>query len=44
MRRNPARDLRTAVDCLPLETRRAMLDGIEANRIILGAYTERRGQ
>ena len=43
MRRNPARDLRTAVDCLPLDTRRAMLDGIEANRIIVGAYTDRRG-
>ncbi|MGZ8649223.1 MAG: hypothetical protein ACXW08_11440 [Solirubrobacteraceae bacterium] len=44
MRRcTPARDLRTAIDCLPLDTRRAMLDGIEANRIIVGAYTDRHG-
>jgi hypothetical protein len=42
-RRHPARNLRTAVDCLPLETRRAMLEGIEANRIIVGAYTDRHG-
>jgi hypothetical protein len=41
--RSPARNLRTAVDCLPLETRRAMLEGIEANRIIVGAYTDRQG-
>src|SRR5215203_4591061 len=43
MRRRPARDLRTAVDCLPLETRRAMLEGIEVNRIIVGAYVDRQG-
>jgi len=42
-RRRPARDLRTAVDCLPLQTRKAMLAGIEANRIIVGAYTDRQG-
>ena len=42
-RRRPARDLRIAVDCLPLQTRKAMLDGIEANRIIVGAYTDRQG-
>ena len=42
-RRRPARDLRTAIDCLPLATRRAMLDGVEANRIIVGAYTDRKG-
>jgi hypothetical protein len=42
-RRRPARDLRTAVDCLPLQTRKAMLEGIEANRIIVGAYTDRNG-
>src|SRR6476659_6100750 len=42
MRRSrPARDLRTAIDCLPLKTRRAMLGGVEANRIIVGAYTDR---
>jgi hypothetical protein len=42
-RRRPARDLRTAIDCLPLKTREAMLDGIAARRIIVGAYTDRRG-
>jgi hypothetical protein len=42
-RRRPARELRTAVDCLPLQTRKAMLQGIEANRIIVGAYTDRQG-
>jgi hypothetical protein len=42
-RRRPARDLRTAIDCLPLQTRRAMLTGVESNRIIVGAYTDRSG-
>jgi hypothetical protein len=42
-RRRPARELRIAIDCLPLQTRKAMLDGIEANRIIVGAYTDRKG-
>ena len=42
-RRRPARDLRTAIDCLPLGTRRAMLEGVEANRIIVGAYTDKSG-
>jgi hypothetical protein len=42
-RRRPARDLRIAIDCLPLQTRRAMLDGVESNRIIVGAYTDRTG-
>jgi hypothetical protein len=42
-RRRPARELRIAVDCLPLQTRKAMLEGIEANRIIVGAYTDRLG-
>jgi hypothetical protein len=42
-RRRPARDLRTAIDCLPLKTREAMLDGIAAGRIIVGAYSDRRG-
>jgi hypothetical protein len=42
-RRRPARDLRLAVDCLPLATRRAMLDGIASSRIIVGAYTDRKG-
>jgi len=44
MRRSrPARDLRTAIDCLPLQTRKAMLTGVESNRIIVGAYTDRSG-
>jgi hypothetical protein len=42
-RRRPARELRLAVDCLPLQTREAMLAGIDANRIIVGAYTDRQG-
>jgi hypothetical protein len=42
-RRRPARDLRTAIDCLPVTTREAMLDGIAAGRIIVGAYTDRQG-
>ena len=32
-----------AIDCLPLRTRQAMLGGIESNRIIVGAYTDRQG-
>jgi hypothetical protein len=42
-RSRPARDLRIAIDCLPLQTRRAMLDGVESSRIIVGAYTNRDG-
>ena len=42
-RRRPAHELRIAIDCLPLATRKAMLDGIEANRIIVGAYVDRQG-
>jgi hypothetical protein len=42
-RRRPARDLRVAIDCLPLQTRKAMLEGVESNRIIVGAYTDRSG-
>jgi hypothetical protein len=42
-RTRPARDLRTAIDCLPLTTRKAMLSGVESNRIIVGAYTDRSG-
>ena len=42
-RRRPAQDLRLAIDCLPVETKTAMLDGVLANRIIVGAYTDRRG-
>ena len=42
-RRRPAHELRIAIDCLPLRTREAMLDGIDSNRIIVGAYTDRQG-
>jgi hypothetical protein len=42
-RRRPAHELRIAIDCLPLGTRKAMLDGMDANRIIVGAYVDRNG-
>jgi hypothetical protein len=42
-RRRPARDLRDAIDSLPLRTREAMLEGIAGGRIIVGAYTDRQG-
>jgi hypothetical protein len=42
-RRRPARDLRVAIDCLPMRTREAMLEAIATGRIIAGAYTDRRG-
>jgi hypothetical protein len=35
----PARELRNAIDAMPLETRRAMLDALDRNPIIVGAYT-----
>ena len=41
--RHPIEDLRTAIDCLPVETRAAMLHGVRGNDIIVGAYTDRRG-
>ena len=37
--RATATDLRRAIDCLPRHTRVAMLDGMAANAIIVGAYT-----
>jgi hypothetical protein len=37
--RRPARELRIAIDAMPLDTRRAMLDAIGRNPIIVGAYT-----
>jgi hypothetical protein len=33
------RDLRLAIDCLPRRTRIAMLDGLNSNEIIVGAYS-----
>lgn len=35
--------LRVAIDCLPRDTKIAMLEGIAANEIIVGAYTSRDG-
>ena len=43
MRRSSRNDLRLAVDCLPRHTSVAMLEGIQGNDIIVGAYTDRRG-
>ncbi len=40
----PIEELRLAVECLPLQTRQAMLEGVLASpRIIVGAYTDREG-
>lgn len=36
-------DLRRTIDCLPLQTRRAMLDGVRGEQIIVGAYTDGSG-
>jgi hypothetical protein len=41
--RKRAQDLRRAIDCLPRHTREAMLDGIDSNPIIVGAYTDGTG-
>jgi hypothetical protein len=41
--RPPIHSLRQAVDCLPLHTRVAMLEGVRSNDIIVGAYVDRRG-
>jgi hypothetical protein len=41
--RKPAEELRRAIDCLPVGTREAMLDGIDHSRIIVGAYVDRQG-
>jgi hypothetical protein len=35
--------LRLAIDCLPERTRTAMIEGMERNDIIVGAYTDRHG-
>jgi hypothetical protein len=46
MRRRPRatiQDLRLAIDCLPGDTRRAMLEGISSNAIIVGGYTDGEG-
>ena len=42
-RRDAREDLRLAVRCLPQHTRVAMLEGVQRNDIIVGAYTDRKG-
>jgi hypothetical protein len=42
-KRKVAQELRQAIDCLPARTREAMLDGIDANSIIVGAYSDGSG-
>ena len=41
--RDPITRLQTAIDCLPERTPRAMLDGVRANTIVVGAYTDGNG-
>jgi hypothetical protein len=41
--RTPIDDLRLAIDCLPVRTREAMLEGIREHDIIVGAYSDRHG-
>ena len=41
--RAPIQRLRTAIDCLPVETRAAMLEAVRDSDIIVGAYTDRGG-
>ena len=40
---DPISELRRAIDRLPVQTRTAMLEGIRANPIIVGAYTDSQG-
>src|SRR3954469_13514005 len=42
--RKVAQELRQASDCLPERTREAMLEGLDHNEIIVGAYTDRHGR
>jgi hypothetical protein len=43
-RTGPVEDLRLTIDCLPVITREAMLEGIRSNeRIIVGAYVDGEG-
>jgi hypothetical protein len=41
--RPPIHELRLAIDCLPLRTREAMLEGVRDEAIIVGAYSDRDG-
>jgi hypothetical protein len=41
---SPIERLRLAIDCMPISTREAMLEGVRANeRIIVGAYVDSEG-
>lgn len=42
-RRSNSRRLRGAVEALPRHTKLGMLEGINSNRVIVGAYTDKRG-
>ena len=42
-RRNNAQRLRNAVYAMPARTKQAMLRGIRSNRVIVGAYVDKRG-
>jgi hypothetical protein len=42
-RRNNAERLRNAVYAMPARTKQAMLRGIRSNRVIVGAYVDKRG-
>ncbi|MFL5517460.1 MAG: hypothetical protein ACJ8DJ_14995 [Gemmatimonadales bacterium] len=42
-RRNNAQRLRNAVYAMPARTKAAMLRGVRANRVIVGAYVDKRG-
>src|ERR1019366_2226461 len=43
-RTRPVEDLRLSIDCMPVSTRQAMLDGLRSNeRIIVGAYVDGEG-
>ena len=42
-KRDTIEQLRTAIDCLPVDTRVAMLQGVRDNEIVVGAYSTRDG-
>ena len=42
-RRNNAQRLRNSVEAMPARTKDAMLRGIRSNRVIVGAYVDKRG-
>jgi hypothetical protein len=42
-KRDAIEQLRTAIDCLPFDTRVAMLRGVRDNEIVVGAYSTRDG-